>query len=801
MSIERATTGSRRACLKKRLTINRRLFLAQAVCPFLLWGSVRAFAASLSGKALDENLIPVAGVRVSILDTRKSATTASDGAFRIDGVSPGRCRVRFESPSFPPLTLDADLSRGDAALTAILRPAETSAAPAITVLAAPAATDIFTAPSETSVLEGRKLEEKVSPNVADMVSREPGVNVITEAPGISKPVIRGLSGQNIVVAVDGIRNEVLQWGAEHAPEVDAFDARKIEVIRGPQALLYGSDALGGVIEVSRAPLPDAAAGAPVLGGRLHAEVNANNAEFGSEAELYGASGALGYKANMSQVRAGNYQSGQGIVQNSGFSQQSGDAILGVNEDWGTLSGEYALTNKTIEQPDLVPTTQYQYLQHQEGAVKAGINSDFARYDIATTWSQERRREYASYAQGSEGRPATLDWAESHYALYLKAHHRPLAGGLEGTWGLQLHHGVDNVAGVEQITPSFDEDWGGAYAYEELPVLGNKLKLDAGAREDLAQYDVKAAQVGISGVTFSDGNLTTLSPVAAQTLRYSATTGAAGLILHPSKPWVLTGNAGWGFRWPVPFELFANGIHEGTDHFEVGDPHLNPERDLNTDFSVRYRGKRLRASAAVYDNRFQSFIYETPTGNVATYQGLQYPVFDYTQGNASIYGGEFDLSEDAASWLELDEGGDLVRAWDEQTRSWIPYAPADRLKLGWKAHAGAFGALRSPYFSFDADLYRRQALTADFEVPTPAYSLFNVETGFELPVPLGRLSFDMGVDNLLNKSYYDNLSLLKPVVEIQSGVASVTPPIALDPGRAVYAKLTLPFGLIKKGAPD
>jgi iron complex outermembrane receptor protein len=764
-------------------------------------GPVPGIAAVLSGTALDENLMPVAGVQVSISRLRISTMTASDGRFRFADIAPGQYQARFESPSYLPLTLDADLRRGDASLTAVLKSPELSEASAITVLAAPAATELFTAPSETSVLEGRRLEKKISPNVADMVSHEPGVNVITEAPGISKPVIRGLSGQNIVVAVDGIRNEVLQWGAEHAPEVDAFDAQKIEVIRGPQALLYGSDALGGVIEVSRAPLPDSAAGAPPLAGRLHAEVNANNAEIGSEAELYGASGAVGYKANVSQVNAGNYQSGQGIVQNSGFNQQSGDAILGVNEDWGTLSGEYALTNKSIEQPDLSPTTQYQYLQHQEGAIKAAVNSGFARYDISTTWSQERRREYNSYAQGSEGQPATLDWAESHYALYIKAHHRPLAGGLKGTWGLQLHHAVDNVSGVEQITPSFDENWGGAYAYEELPMFGDKLKLDAGAREDVAQYDIKATQVGISGVTFSNGNLTTLTPVAAQTLRYSATTGAAGFVLQPSKPWVMTANAGWGFRWPVPFELFANGIHEGTDHFEVGDSHLNPEQDLNTDLSFRYKGARFRGTAAVYDNQFQSFIYETPTGNVATYQGLQYPVFDYTQGNASIYGGEFDLSEDASSWLELKEGGDLVRAWDEQTSTWIPYTPADRLKLGWKAHAGSWGALRSPYFSFDADLYRRQALTADFEVPTPAYSLFNVETGFELPVAMGGLSFDVGVDNLLNKSYYDNLSLLKPIVEIQNGVSSVTPPIALDPGRAVYGKLTLPFGLIKKGTPD
>jgi len=747
-----------------------------------------ATANVLSGQVKDPSGKPLSDVQVVIPAVQRGARTDASGAYKVDDVPPGSYVVEFRSLSYPMVTQQADLSKGDETLDVAVSGSPLALVP-ITISAAPKPQSTLTTPATVTVVEGRQLEKQKGQSVMAAIANEPGVSLISEGPTVLKPVIRGLSSQNIVVAEDGVRSESFAWGNEHAPEIDAMGTQSIEVLRGPNSLLYGSDALGGVISVNHAELPNAHLGAGALAGKATVDVESVNKSLGQGVLLSGAQGDWGWRSDFTQRVAGNYRTpGNGTVPNTGEHEANGSGAAIVRKDWGSLGFDYSRFTKRVELQNVdapgYPDTalndvEYQVLNHDHGSVRATVNTSPAQLEVITGYDRSDRNEY-DQPQAPDNAP-TLHWIQTNYTADVKAHHAPL-GPVQGTIGFSGLRRVEQSIGTSHLTPGYNENTLGEYIYEELPL--GKLTLSAGVRGDQTHFDV-----GGDDLIGAD---TILTPVAKQTLNYSAVTGALGAVYHVTEPLAFAVNVGRGYRNPIPFELFAFGEHEGEHVFQVGNASLSPELSWNTDASVRWASERLKGELGVFRNYLHDYIYGTylPESNSTVTAlrgaGVTDPVVQTAQSNATIQGVDFALTGAPLDWLTLKAAGSLVRGYNDNyvdntlPNHNLPHVPADSMTAGAEVHERALGGLREPYFGMDAHLVRPQRRTGPEDIGTPGYALFGLRTGTEFLVANNRVSLDLGVDNLLDKGYIDYNSLTK-FANIQ------------NPGRNVYARVSVPFG--------
>jgi len=635
----------------------------------------------------------------------------------------------------------------------------------ITIIAKPQPSQALTSPQSVTVIDGRKLEQVRGQTAIDAIKDAPGVAAFTTGAGISKPVVRGLTSQRVLLVSDGVRQEFQQWGDEHAPQIDPFNVERVEVLRGPNSLLYGSDALGGVVAFSRPPLPDASKGASKLDGKVDANYFSNNQQSAGGLSLFGASGPFGYRFSVSGRDGDNYETPKAEVPNSAIKDFNGHGALGIRKDWGEFQVNYGHVDQKVELPEEDPiATPRQELVDDQVSLHAAVPVGGGKIEAIGAYQKNEREEFEE-----ENAPeAILNFITKTTSLDLKAHHAPI-GPLKGTVGFSANNQDLKSDKEEQLIPSYDSRVLGGYLYEELSV--DEFTFSAGVRGDTQKLDIEENAV--------------LS-VAAQTKKYNQVTGAAGAVWHAAEPLAFAVNVGRGFRSPTPFELFSNGEHEGTGRFEVGDPDLKPERSLNVDVATRYSTKRIKGEFAVFRNKISRFIFIQPTGGtfVDPDTGDTLPIFAYTQADATLTGGELSVEAMVTDWLVLNAGYDVVRGKNDQTDNDLPLIPADRFRGGVKLQCRRLGSIfERPYIAAGAKVYKEQDRVDPNETVTPGYTLWDMSAGTEIKVADSHLNLDIGVENLGDKEYFDHLSRNKTV-----GI--------LSPGRNIYVKASLPFGVVK-----
>ncbi len=754
-----------------------------------------AHAATLSGQVKDPSGNPLANVQVVIPALQTGGKTDATGAYKVNNVPAGSYAVEFRPLDYPKIVKNADLSKGDATLDVAVTGSPIALTP-ITISAAPTPKSVMTTPASVSVLEGRQMDRKKAQVIMNAIQDEPGVNMIGEGPTTSKPIIRGLNSENIVVVEDGQRSEFIQWGNEHGPEIDPLSADRIEVMRGANSLLYGSDALGGVISVSRADLPNAKLGAGALSGKAVTNVNSNNKSLGTGIQLQGAQGDWGWRTNVSQTRAGNFHNPlQGEVPNTGFDEASGNGAAIVRKDWGNVEFDYGRLNRRIELQNPAASagiawpsnnlsdTEYQVLNHDKGLVRANFLTDLARIELVGGYDRADREEYNGPTTAPDNVPV-LHWIETSYTADLKVHHEPI-GPVQGTLGFSGTRRIEQSLGTSHLTPGYNEDTAGEYIFEELPV--GKFNFSAGIRSDQTNYHIGADNlVGTGLVGAGPVPNPPANGVSQSALKYTAYSGALGGVYHVTEPLAFAVNVGRGYRNPIPFELFAYGVHEGSGQFLIGNPNLKPEIAFNTDASIRWASPRLKAEVGVFRNYIQDYIYGTIIDRGANDpSGRGFLVTQETQSNAVIQGTDGVVTGEAMDWLTLKGGFNVVRGYNNSTdRSLdnhnIPHVPADNMRFGAEVHRKHLGDFLNPYFGFDERLTQSQRREAPGDTPTPGYALLDLHTGSEFLVMNNRMTVDAGVENLLDKTYIDYNSILKPFN-------------IPNPGRNVFVKVSVPFG--------
>ncbi|MDQ3516213.1 MAG: TonB-dependent receptor [Gemmatimonadota bacterium] len=690
-----------------------------------------------------ERAIPF--VRVAVVELTRSTVTAADGSYRIAAVPPGTYSVNFIRLGFAPVMKRVTISGQEVGLN-VAMVASRVELPPVQSTASTYATTAFMAPQPTTELEGTALRTSQGASVGATLEGLAGVRSLSMTTGIGKPVIRGLTSTRVVVLDNGHRLETQQWGSDHSPNVETATANRIEVLRGPASVLYGSDALGGVINIVKPPLPDAIGQSPFYRGRLAATFLSNprspDITVGAEAAVSG----WGVRGSLATRASGDMITPVAVMRNTSNRATNIEATAGRRGNWGSVELAAVTREERIEvyeDPVLFPSfSGFQRIAEERYSLKSSLLGGFGRMEIMAGAERNRRREY----DDEQARYVALGLLSTTLIGHANYHHLPV-GGMAGTIGLSLLRSDFEKFGRETLIPSSSVRNLGAYLFEQREL--GRWKLSAGAR-----YDFR-------GLT---ADRDTVLKIERQTRRWGAATGNVGALYRLTEPVSLVLNVGSGFRAPSNADLFANGYHEGTRAFERGDPDLGVEKSLNVDLAVRAAASTFTVELAGFVNTIRDYIYLKPAGTLDT--------LDHAQGNARLSGFELAGAFHPTDYLSFRGTADYVRGQNTTLNLPLTFIPPMRGTLRATVQPAALRKLKSPYVAITAEAVGAQRRLDPGDVGTSGYTLFHGGAGFSIGSGAKVRSLDISVRNAFDKRYRNFMSQYKTIAHGQGRSVAV-----------------------------
>ena len=556
---------------------------------FLLAAALLLPGGAVTGRVTAEGGAPVVEARVSLVELGRQARTDAEGRFQFPGIPSGSYTLSVSAIGFKPVLRRVVVADADQVINLTLTESLVELPP-IQVTSTPSATDPLSSPQPTAVVDGENLHAAQAPSLGETLNQVAGVHSLSTGAGIGKPVIRGLTSNRVLILDEGQRMETQQWGDEHGPNIETAMADRIEVIRGPASVLYGSDALGGVVNIIPRPLPTADPGTTAVSGELTATYRSNTREPDGAFLLEAARGNLGLRATLSGRAGDDVRTPAYRLWNSGNRALGGSLAVGTRGAWGNLTATVSRRDEKVELTDEDPAaTPFQRIGTTRVRVDGDLPLGAARLELKLGAERNRRREF-EVAGDTE---AALELVSRNYTADALLHHT-LAGRLHGIVGLSALRTAFDKGGEETLIPNTDVTGLGVYGFEQV-TLG-RLDVSVGARYDYRYLAVRD----------------TVLPVD-QDRAWHSLTGNLGLLYRMAEPVAVVFNIGRGFRAPSSFDLFSNGVHEGTVAFERGNAGLATEKSLNTDLALRLQTTRAAVELGGFVNWVQDFIYTVPTG--------------------------------------------------------------------------------------------------------------------------------------------------------------------------------------------
>ena len=719
-------------------------------------GRAQPAAPSIAGRALDSAGTPLAGVRVRLVELGRVRVTAADGAWRFSAVPPGRYTLSLSSVGRAPATRGVEVAGDGRAVDVVLRPVRVQLA-AVQVTASTAATRAQDSPQPVAVLEGPELRVGQGAALGETLEQVPGVRSLSMTTGIGKPVIRGMTHYRVVTLDNGQRSETQAWGHDHSPNVETATAERVEVIKGPASVLYGSDALGGVVNVVAPAVPDALDGASFVRGRIGTVYSHNVRGRDGTLSVEGASGGFGARAALTARASGDMRTPAGLLDNTQNRATATEGAVGYRGAWGAVTGRYAGRDERIEifdDPIASPGyTGFQRIGTHRGAVEATLPLGRARLQASAGYEQNLRREFAD-AQAT--RP-DLGLLVRNWSGLVHLHHAPV-GPFSGTLGVSAMTSRFANRGSETLIPGSDSRTAAVYLFEQAEF--GRWRTTVGARFDHRTL----ATAGDTGIG-----------VSAQRLGFSAVTGSAGVLYRLSEPVALVASVARGFRAPAAPDLWANGFHEGTRAFERGNPGLDVETSLNTEAGVRVNASTVTAELTGFVNQVADYIYLRPFGT----GGAVFDSLQVVQGDARLAGVEARASYRPLAFLTLQLSGDWVRGDNLTARVPLTFIPPLRVIGGVRVERErAWRGLQGLYLTASAEHDARQSRLDPRDVAPPAYTLAALGAGFVRLLPRGPVTVDVTLRNLFDVRHRSFMSRYKEFAD--------------GPGRALVLRLGAPL---------
>jgi iron complex outermembrane receptor protein len=640
---------------------------------------------------------PVADAHVRVAGTTRAARTDSGGTFRFERLPPGTYLLEVESERRGTQVAEVRVEAAQTAEVEITLDFSVHSEE-IVVTARPEAAALSDLAQPVGVLSGEELARSVRSSLGETLATQPGVSSTFFGAGASRPVIRGQGGNRVRILENGVSSsDASDTSPDHAVSLDPLAAMKIEVVRGPATLLYGSNAIGGVVNVldDRIPdhLPDGALeGSVALLGTSNAGELAGSADFG------GAVGQLAWNVAGFRREADDYESGEGLVPNSDLESDGGS--LGLS--WVAEGGYVGVSARRFDTNYGNPAEEEVRvdLRQRRYDLQAGTSRRLGLLDSLRFRAAVSDYEHAELESGEVGNLFENDAWE----VRVDGTHQAV-GPFRGALGLQASRREFAVFGEEAFVPPNDNDSWAVFLFEEAG--GGRLRGLFGLRHE--QQDSTA-----EGQPDRD---------------FSATSASVGGRLQATDALTLALTLTRAIKVPDPEQLYANGPHIATGVFEIGDPNLDLESTLGLDLSLRHDAGRVRTELSLFANRVDDYIFETFTGEVVGGEEEEepLPVVRFVQADAEFVGGEaevhFELVHAEPHHLELELAADLVRAELRDSGEPLPRITPSRFSAG----------LRYQGEQLSGTLFVRrtneQDRVAAFETATEGFTLLDASVGY------------------------------------------------------------------------
>jgi iron complex outermembrane receptor protein len=788
---------------------------------------------------------PVEFASVALAKTVHGTQADSAGRFSLTNLPDGRYVLQASAIGFQPYTRTIDI-RSDNPLNLTIDLASTNTTLSeVVVTGVSRATELRKSPVAIAVMNRKEMNYNVNNNIIDAVLKGvPGMSAVTTGPNVSKPFIRGLGYNRVLTMYNGVRQEGQQWGDEHGIEVDQYGVERAEVVKGPASLIYGSDAVAGVINFIPY-IPKGPEGK--LKGDLISEYHTNNGMIGlSAGAAYNRNGWKGSFRVSRKMATAYKNSVDGRVYGTAFNELNLSAMTGVEKKWGSTYLYATLYDNLQEIPDgsrdsLTRRFTRQVLENEEDDIKdrpivpAG---DLRTYRINPL--HQHIQHYRLFTRnhliiGKSDLTATIGFQQSirreynhptvpnQPGLYVQLntynydlkYNFPTWNGLEATLGLNgMYQTNKNVQGTDFPIPDYQLLDIGSFLFVKKSL--GKLDISGGIRYDSRRYNWADQYVQYNPKTEFNQlvNVPTDTSASLQFPAYQRSftgiSGSLGATYNLSERLLIKANLSRGYRAPNSTEVGSNGLDPGAHIVYQGNRDFNPEFSLQTDIAFMAYLKEVDLSVEVFNNTIDNYIYQARLYDDAGNPVVIVPgnfTYKYQQSKAQLYGAEFsvNLHPQKVKWLAVNNSLAFIRglnlndkliALEGDAARYLPFIPPLHGRSEIRASfSEPVGRLSGIYVRADVDYYGAQNKfygVDNTETATPGYSLFGVGCGATVNNRKEKALFQLffQVDNLFDTAYQSNLNRLK---YFEYYTASPTGRFGIyNQGRNASMKVIIPF---------
>ncbi len=753
---------------------------------------------------------PLAGCTIYITDVKIGTASDNEGNYILKNIPEGNHLIEVSHIGYTTVVenvlINSDTKKNFSLAESVVE------SNAVIVTGVTGATQLKKVPFAVSVLRKQDFFQNTSTNIIESLTKIGGVSTLSTGPAISKPVIRGLGYNRVLTINDGVRQEGQQWGDEHGIEVDEASVNKIELLKGPASIIYGSDAMAGVVNIiTNVPVQN-----NTIKVNISSNVQTNNRLQTFNANISGNKNGFNWNVYSSNKAAGDYKNKyDGYVYNSKFNEHNIGGYAGYNGNWGyshllmsnfnlkagliegerdangyfikPVAGGGTATATDADFKTSTPQIPYQHIRHFKVASDNNIKigKDYLAFNLGVQRNQ--REEFGNIDDLNE-RGLYFDLTTFTYTAQ---YHFAEKKGWKTSLGINGMQQDNTNKGVEQLIPDYSLFDFGTYAYTQKVMKA--ITVSGGLRYDTRNIDVSNLMDGntIKGNAFKKS--------------FSNISGSIGFAAQATDKLNFKLNLARGFRAPSIPELASNGAHEGTNRYEYGDAGLKSETSVQFDGGFDYTAEHISVGISSYYNSFSNFIFyrklESTGGgdSLVNVNGDLIPAFKFDQRKAALAGLEakLDIHPHPLDWLHIENtfsfvSGKFASAIEGSKN--IPFIPAPKLVTEFR---GDFDKLKGPLRHLYAKLELDNTFTQNniftaytTETATKGYSLLNAGIGSDIVNKKGNTLFSVSISalNITDVAYQNHLSRLKYTAEnVVTGRTGV-----FNMGRNFSIKLNIPL---------
>ena len=740
------------------------------ICILILYYHIINAQNKITGRITDQENLPLPGATIFIPDLNKGTIADNNGIYEFTNLPNCKAKIQCSFIGYINVIETIEL-KGERVELNIKLKSTTIEAGEVVITGFYNSTQHDNA-VKIDVLKLDLLTAKNTANFSEVLTKVPGVDMISKGNGVSKPVIRGLSMNDILVLNNGVRFENYQYSSHHPLGIDEFGIEDVEIIKGPASLLYGSDAIGGVMNF----IKEKPASVNTISGDYNLQLFSNSLGMTNNFGLKAASKKIFGGIRIGQKTNADYLQGDGaFVPNSRFNELSFKANTGYTDKIGTFNLFYDFNNQKlgmVEDEAIAEVTkrgrknEIWYEEFNNHLLSSQNKLYFGKFKLDIN-SAYQNTELIHFGE-AEVYEIQMRLATLTYETILHLPSKINSEYIIGFQGLnQTNKNINNRKTL--LLPDAKTNNYSAFGLLQYTFF-KKLKLQTGLR-----YDNKSVSTQVIGLPETPD---TYRPALHKD--YGSFSGSMGATFNYSEFLLFRANFAAAYRTPNLAELTSKGPHEL--RFEIGDQNLVPENSYETDLNIHYHIDNFLFDIAGFYNNINNYIFISSTGET-TSSGMN--IYRYQQADSYLFGGEagFHFHPESMKWLSLEPTFSIVKG-KQKSGVYLPFIPAHKLQLELRAEKENLLFLRNAFVSgFTSTAFDQNNIALE-ETTTKGYTLLDLSIGGNIKIKNQLMSIILRGNNLFDKKYIDHLSTLKEVR-------------LFNPGRNIVLSLKIPFSVIRQ----